>query len=362
MKPETDIDAGGTTRYRIANEADATRAVVAANRHGVEAGLNAVDAQSVSTAASELARNILKFAGSGELLFREVRARGERGLVLTARDRGPGIADIEAAMRDHFSSSGTLGLGLPGVKRMMHEFHIESEPGKYTTVSCLKWNRPPRADAPLVLKSAPEPEPTATEECAVEHEQLEFADYGRPCRGEYVSGDLALVAHKDQYQLLAVIDGLGHGPEAHKVAQRARDFLLAYWSADVVATMRRLHDSLRGSIGAVAGLAVYDMSSGLVRYTGVGNTAYRAFGSRDLRLVSSAGSLGHQIRSPQEQTHVLAEGDVLVMYSDGIKDRFDREDYPQLPHQSAEVVARTVVERFGKPHDDATCLVARRSA
>jgi serine/threonine protein phosphatase PrpC len=102
------------------------------------------------------------------------------------------------------------------------------------------------------------------------------------------------------------------------------------------------------------------MISGEVHYTGVGNTAYRLFGSRNLRLISSAGSLGHQIRSPQLQTHTLADQDVVVMYSDGIKDRFDQEDYPRMIHHDADTIARTIVDRFGKSHDDAVCLVLRK--
>ena len=135
---------------------------------------------------------------------------------------------------------------------------------------------------------------------------------------------------------------------------------MAHWTEDVVATLKRLHDSLRGGIGAVVGVAAIDMQSGTVHYAGIGNTAYRLFGSRNLRLVSAAGNLGHQIRSPQLQTHSLEPDDVIVMYSDGVKDRFDLEDYPQLLHQSPGIVARTIVDRFGKSHDDACCLVLRR--
>ena len=80
-----------------------------------------------------------------------------------------------------------------------------------------------------------------------------------------------------------------------------------------------------------------------------------------MRMASMAGNLGHQIRTPQLQHHKLEEEDVVVMYSDGIKDRFDEEDYPQIRYQGAETIARAVVDRFSKPHDDATCLALRIS-
>ena len=93
----------------------------------------------IATAVSELARNILKYAVSGEIRLRQVDGPSGRGIEIEAVDRGPGIEDPEAAMRDHFSSGGTLGLGLPGVRRMMDEFSLESTPGEGTRVTAVKW-------------------------------------------------------------------------------------------------------------------------------------------------------------------------------------------------------------------------------
>ncbi len=84
-------------------------------------------------------RNILKYAGSGEIRLRRVTGADGRGVEIEAIDQGPGIADCEEAMNDHFSSGGTLGLGLPGVKRMMDEFSLESTPGEGTRVTARKW-------------------------------------------------------------------------------------------------------------------------------------------------------------------------------------------------------------------------------
>jgi len=350
------------TVIHIRSEVDATRSVAEASRQCREAGLGAVDSQAVATAVSELVRNILKYAGSGEILFRKAESGPARGVIVTARDRGPGIEDIEAAMCDHFSSSGTLGLGLPGVKRMMDEFAISSEPGVCTTVSCLKWNDPPRNAMPnqTLKKLGINSGVHAAADCQANAAlKIECAVHTRPCTGERVSGDIGMIETRDHLTMLAVFDGLGHGPEANKVACQARDFLRHHWCEDVIGTMQALHEEMRGSIGGVAGLAVINTLSGNVRYTGVGNTVYRLFGSRNTRLISTAGNLGQQIRSPQLQQHALTEEDVVLLYSDGIKDRFELEDYPQLRYQGAETIARTVVERFGKHHDDATCVAVR---
>ncbi len=93
----------------------------------------------IATAVSELARNILKYADSGEIRLRVVAKGFRRGIEVVAEDRGPGISNPDEALKDHFSSSGTLGLGLPGVKRMMDEFQLESAPQQGTRVTVRKW-------------------------------------------------------------------------------------------------------------------------------------------------------------------------------------------------------------------------------
>lgn len=93
----------------------------------------------IATAISEVTRNILSYAGSGELRLQLVRNGPRAGVSIVASDHGPGIADLFSAMQDGFSTSGSLGLGLPGSKRLMDEFDIVSEVGKGTTVSMTKW-------------------------------------------------------------------------------------------------------------------------------------------------------------------------------------------------------------------------------
>lgn len=95
----------------------------------------------IATAISEVARNIVAYAGTGEIALRIVQQGSRRGLRVIARDRGPGIADIERAMEDGYSTSRGLGLGLPGSKRLMDEFRIVSEVGKGTEITMTKWER-----------------------------------------------------------------------------------------------------------------------------------------------------------------------------------------------------------------------------
>jgi serine/threonine-protein kinase RsbT len=95
----------------------------------------------IATAISEVARNIVAYAGGGEIALRIIQRGERRGLVVVARDRGPGIPVIDRAMQDGFSTSGGLGLGLPGSKRLMDEFKLASTVGKGTEVTMTKWER-----------------------------------------------------------------------------------------------------------------------------------------------------------------------------------------------------------------------------
>jgi serine/threonine-protein kinase RsbT len=117
--------------------------VMTARQKGRELGMSIGIAGSsltlMATAISEIARNIVQYAGQGEIEFRSVVRGGKRGLMIIARDNGPGIADISQAMQDGFSTSRGMGLGLPGARRLMDDFEIISEPGKGTTVSMTKW-------------------------------------------------------------------------------------------------------------------------------------------------------------------------------------------------------------------------------
>jgi serine/threonine-protein kinase RsbT len=119
--------------------------VVAARQKGRELatvlGFVSTDSTLLATAISELARNIIRYAKYGEILISSVQSGDRVGITVVARDKGPGIANISLAMQDGFSTSGGLGLGLPGVKRMMDEFHLVSDENNGTKVTIKKWKR-----------------------------------------------------------------------------------------------------------------------------------------------------------------------------------------------------------------------------
>lgn len=119
--------------------------VVGARQKGRELagsiGFSSTDQTLLATAISEVARNIVSYAGKGTILLRTIEEGGRRGLLIVADDQGPGIDNIELAMRDGFSTGKSLGLGLPGAKRIVDVFEIQSTKGAGTTVTMKKWLR-----------------------------------------------------------------------------------------------------------------------------------------------------------------------------------------------------------------------------
>lgn len=104
-------------------------------------GFGTVDQARITTAISELARNIYLYAGKGKIEIERLSSNGAHGIAIIARDEGPGIIDVKKVMEDGYSTSGGLGAGLPGVKRLMDEFDLETTPGEGTSIRVVKWLR-----------------------------------------------------------------------------------------------------------------------------------------------------------------------------------------------------------------------------
>lgn len=193
-------------------------------------------------------------------------------------------------------------------------------------------------------------------------ELLQHSSQIRPCRGERLSGDAVVIQPLEGGLLVAIVDVLGHGPEAHELTHIIDAYLTRYGTSDVSGLMQRLHQHLKGTRGAVAGLCAIDAGKGLIEYAGIGNTAIRRFGKMETRLVSQDGVLGHNMRTLRPQTLQLDPGDMIVLYTDGVSDRFTSDDYPGVLRHEPKDVAANIVQRFGKDHDDAACIAVRYKA
>lgn len=126
-------------RIELLDPGDSAQAVMAARSLAARVGFDESAQFLIATAVSELATNIIRYAGSGEVTLRHIHLEGREGFEVSALDAGPGIGDLERAMCDHYSTGASLGLGLPSVKRIMNDFHIESKPRQGTLCVARKW-------------------------------------------------------------------------------------------------------------------------------------------------------------------------------------------------------------------------------
>jgi serine/threonine-protein kinase RsbT len=123
----------------VANDPDVVVSRQLVRSWAIDVGFSLVDQTKIITAASELARNTVQYGGGGTLLLELLEDGGRRGIRLTFSDQGPGIANLELAMRDGYTTGAGLGLGLGGSRRLMSDFTVDSAPGRGTTVVATRW-------------------------------------------------------------------------------------------------------------------------------------------------------------------------------------------------------------------------------
>jgi serine phosphatase RsbU (regulator of sigma subunit) len=180
----------------------------------------------------------------------------------------------------------------------------------------------------------------------------------QPAIGERAIGDDYCVVEGDGFLLVAAVDGLGHGPEAQQAAARAVKTVREHSTLTPKVLLERVHGSLRGTRGVVIGLARIDLAAHTLVYAGLGNIEARIVSpNKTYRPICVNGIAGHQARYFREESFPFGVGDLLIMHSDGISDRFEitalaRQRDPQM-------LANQIAHSHGKDHDDQLLLIAR---
>lgn len=173
-------------------------------------------------------------------------------------------------------------------------------------------------------------------------------------------GDAGVLIEGDGWLFAALVDGLGHGPKAARIAVQATAYLREHAALSLVALLDGLHEELKSTPGAVACLCRLDLTSGVLRMAGIGNIVCRIFSGLDSeRLLSRDGVLGYMHATPREQSRKLVPHSLLLLHSDGVRDHFEPYEYPGILKGTASTVAAQVVDKLGKDDDDASCLAVR---
>jgi anti-sigma regulatory factor (Ser/Thr protein kinase) len=301
----------------------------------------------LSIAVTELATNLVKHGGGGRILATAFDEQdGVSGVEIVAIDKGPGISDIGGALADGVSTVGTAGNGLGAIRRQSHAFEIFSQHGQGTVVL-----------ARIAAQGAPR-KPTTDN-------LPPWGGVNIPYPGESVSGDGWAVQRDETGCTLMVVDGLGHGPDAARVASEATRLFVRNWRSGPAETLRSLHAGLRATRGGAVAIAHIDKAASKVTYAGVGNIV-GAIVSPDgqvKRMMSYNGTIGHNARQILEIGYPIEHANSLVvLHSDGVSGSWSVADYPGLMAQHPAIWAAVLYRDFARGRDDATVLVTKASA
>lgn len=295
-----------------------------------QAPLPALAIERTAAAASELARNQLAHAVGGVIGIRRVERSGIAGIEIIAADRGQGIADPIAALRGSPRESGSLGVGLSATSRQADELDLDVRRGAGTCVRIRTFAQPVK--------------------------RSEVGIFAVPHPDELVIGDHAVVLRDVTGLILAVADGLGHGPAAREAADRAIEQVQRRSIED---TLAAAHAAMAGTRGAV--MSVAHLGDG-IEHGGVGNISARliAVDGTARPFGSAAGTLGSAFpRRVLVDRGALGPNEVFVMFTDGLTSRVDLTHEPALVRQHPIAIAQSLHARFGRGTDDALVAVVR---
>jgi anti-sigma regulatory factor (Ser/Thr protein kinase) len=313
----------------------------AARRAAVELsesrGFDATQAGKVGLCVTEAATNIVKHAGNGRIVLRVLERGAITGLEVLAIDRGPGMANLNASLRDGVSTAGSPGTGLGAMTRLADTFEVYAPTGGGTVVRLEIWAKPV---------------PTA---------ELEFGVICLPKSGETVPGDSWTYVTATGSHSFLIADGLGHGPDAARASLAATRVLEASRNVEPSETIQACHRALAPTRGAAVAVAKISANKG--SFAGVGNIACRLeSGETRRQLVSHNGTLGHMMRRVQQFDFPLPVGALLIFHSDGLATHWNLADYPGLAGRHPSVIAGVLFRDHERGRDDVTVLVVRNGA
>jgi anti-sigma regulatory factor (Ser/Thr protein kinase) len=329
------------SRYPVQSHSD----VAAARRKLVSSALmegwTEAHAGRLELVITELATNLVRHAGEGELLFSMVPGATGPQVEILAIDRGPGIPDLAAALQDGFSSAGGPGIGLGSLRRLSDVVDFYSRSRQGTVVAARLAAAPSRNRG-----VAPSFAVRTLQTCAP---------------GELLCGDQAYF-HQDPHRCLLVLaDGLGHGPDAHAAAAAAVSHAATLRYQSPHRLLESMHQPLHSLRGAAVTAVEILLEERILRYASTGsNCGFLLTGNSSSRLVAMNGIIGHSAPTIRQFELPLSSGpSLLVIHSDGLRDVPSLEEYPGLQYRDSATIAAVLYRDFLRGRDDASVMVAQ---
>jgi len=327
----------------VSDASEVATARRAALQHANALQLSATATARAGLVATELATNLVKHGDGGTILFATDDAKPQ-SLTLIAIDRGRGIANVVAAKQDGFSTAGSPGTGLGAMDRATTSTEIFTLPDRGTAVVCTIEDEVSR---PSVINPRP---------------RISVAGVALPKHGEEANGDAwAAVATRD-FMTVAVVDGLGHGPQAATAASEAIRVIRARAEQSLEDLLRDAHAALRSTRGAALSIARIHSSANRLDFIGIGNVAGTIVTDDTVRkTVSLPGIVGHEMRKLQTFSYPWSASSVLVMQSDGVSANWNHLSSPGLFQHGPAMIAAVLYRDHTRGSDDATVVVAKGS-
>lgn len=323
----------------------------AASALAEQIGLDAEETGRVGLVATEAATNLVKHAQGGEIVLTTVQEPETRAVEIVALDHGPGIRDMDIAMRDGFSTAGSLGGGLGAIRRNSSRFDLYS--GTSGTILFARVGPPGDPAIEGLFRPAVGRAVGSIEVGAVQV----------PCPGEEVSGDSWAVAHTPDGTTVLVMDGLGHGVEAHEAAALASRVFERHAEEAPASILQRIHESLRPTRGATGAVLKLDLRDRSALFAGIGNISASVHANGESRsMVSHHGVLGHSVRKFHEFVYPWPPRSLVVLHTDGIGTHWDLVRYPGLEQRRPALIAAALYRDFTRRRDDATVIALREGA
>ena len=321
-----------------------------ASHLAVGLGFGDEDVGRVAILATELVENVLRHGGGkGEFRLSETSdGEGRRGIEVTCSDEGPGL-NRDRAFLDGFSTRSSLGIGLGAVARMADSYNVLTpSSGRGVEIVCKKWLKD--------VLAAPRPPSVAGSLIPVE-----VGARSQPYPGLKVNGDAYVIRFPgERHVLAAVIDGLGHGVDAHEASVAAQGHIEANTDLDLVRLFQDVHQRLRRTRGAVMAAAVLHLDERRLQFLGVGNIeAVLLNDETPTRLVSLGGIVGHGMRTLRPFEYPWDGHHTLVMCSDGIRSAWRAEIPHKILHAHPDILTETILRDFNRETDDATAIGIR---
>jgi anti-sigma regulatory factor (Ser/Thr protein kinase) len=324
---------------RVTDPTHASEARRQAAAYADNANLGERERGSLAIVVTEMATNLVKHAGSGIIVIDAVGHNGSSGVRVLGLDKGPGIRDLSAALRDGYSSVGTGGNGLGAIKRLSNAFDIHTSPGMGTAVLAEFW--PQKRIAPR-------------------YSPIDVGVVSVPVKGEDYCGDGWGARKTAESMLLMVVDGLGHGILASEAAREGERVFADSRTDSPTPILQDSHDSLKKTRGAAMAIASLHLERQLLSFAGVGNIgSYIVNPGATRGMASHNGTLGHHLHRIQEFTFPWDADSILVMHSDGLKSGWDLKPYSGVWSKHPGLIAGMLYRDFARDRDDVTILIAK---